>query len=249
MLDVLFPKAKGEYIALCDGDDYWIDEKKLQKQFDKMQSNKEYSLCVHNTIIHDLEGKQEDKLFNNWENNYILNEEDVFMGWKVHTSSYFLRRESLNMPENFKNYWIEDYVKLTTAFHYGKIIYLNDVMSQYNINNPKSVTKMMDDQIDRQDERMYYLEEFNKFSNGRFENTIKEKIAQIEIRSLVAKLKRVKDKEQYKEYKQKINNNKYFKSYIKNLEFKEKIKFLIRYFSFFNCKLLNTRQERRKKNK
>ena len=55
--DVLIPKAVGKYIAICEGDDYWIDNHKLQIQYDFMEKYPECSLCVHNAFLVDTEKK------------------------------------------------------------------------------------------------------------------------------------------------------------------------------------------------
>lgn len=45
--------ARGDYIATCEGDDYWIDPYKLQKQFDFLEKNPRFSGCLHNAIVVD----------------------------------------------------------------------------------------------------------------------------------------------------------------------------------------------------
>ncbi len=88
----LLNQAKGEYIALCEGDDYWCDPYKLQKQYDFMSEHSECSMCVHNTLIHDLNGGVPDsKFINNGEcaDWWYLDEKQIYNYWIVHYSSYF----------------------------------------------------------------------------------------------------------------------------------------------------------------
>lgn len=49
--------AKGKYIAVCEGDDYWSDPLKLQKQFDFMESNPRFSICYHDFRIINSSGE------------------------------------------------------------------------------------------------------------------------------------------------------------------------------------------------
>lgn len=57
-----FPRAKGKYIALCEGDDYWTDPHKLQKQVDFLDSHQEYSMIFANVRLYYDSGLSDESL-------------------------------------------------------------------------------------------------------------------------------------------------------------------------------------------
>ncbi len=157
------------------GDDCWTDENKLQRQYDYMEKHPECSLCAHNT------GKA--KMFHDWKKIHILTEEEVFLQWKVHTSSFFMRRNAVISVE--KRFWFGDYMVLTQAFSEGQVAALPHVMSTYHCNNPNGVLRKinnleMEEKIKKERARIEYLREFNIKTQFRYDEIIQARCKSID---------------------------------------------------------------------
>lgn len=97
--EFLYPKARGKYIALCEGDDYWTDPEKLQKQVDFLENNPEYVISGHDAIIIDENGNKISDNLLNLENKKDFSQFELMSGnvW-IPTLSMVFRKvfDSLN---------------------------------------------------------------------------------------------------------------------------------------------------------
>ena len=59
----LWPLIRGEYVAMCEGDDYWTDPLKLQKQVDWLDAHPESSVCFHPVVVHFEDGSRKDAAY------------------------------------------------------------------------------------------------------------------------------------------------------------------------------------------
>lgn len=206
---IINSNIKGKYSALCEGDDYWCDPHKLQKQVDFMEDHPECSLCTHNTIFHYVDGSEADHNFNIWKNIRKLSLVDIFFGWNVHTSSYMVRSEIDYKPEFSDTFWSGDYVYLTMAKYYGEVYSLPDVMSVYNANVTSGVTVKnrklsYDVNLKRLISRIEYLDRYDEYTNHEYIDIIKARKAEIV-------LKVSEDYEELKSAAKEMSSSPFFK--------------------------------------
>ena len=101
-----------KYVAMCEGDDYWTDPLKLQKQVDFMEANPEYVLCCHRYKIYNQNDGTWDKdyvhqLFEISPNGFSFSNQENFKVWITKTLTLLIRQDALRkMPskKGFK-YW------------------------------------------------------------------------------------------------------------------------------------------------
>ena len=126
-------QAKGKYIALCEGDDYWTDPLKLQKQVDFMESNTDYSSCFHYTSMQfeETPGKK-GKLCGFHVDQLNFTVEDTFTKLSPwHTSSFVFRKNTLLIPSWFLEIASGDMGLFSIVSKSGMIRCIPEVMSAY----------------------------------------------------------------------------------------------------------------------
>lgn len=128
-------KLSGKYIALCEGDDYWIDENKLQMQVDFLENNPEYTMCFHSAELDVVEKHNVPYAMQNIkEQDYSATE--IFENWIVPTASVVFKKSVLNYPmKNEKKIMFGDIVLFEKSAHLGKVRGFAKKMSVYRIHD------------------------------------------------------------------------------------------------------------------
>jgi glycosyltransferase involved in cell wall biosynthesis len=127
-------ECKSRYIAMCEGDDYWADPLKLQKQVDFLEANPDYVLCFHPVSILKTNGEIVDDFITKVPENYETIETLARLGNYIHTPSVVFRNVIKEFPLEFELSPFGDYFLYMMLSEYGKLKYLEDKMAVYRYN-------------------------------------------------------------------------------------------------------------------
>ncbi|CAK7063221.1 glycosyltransferase [Tissierella sp.] len=144
-----FDMCSGEYVALLEGDDYWTDENKLQKQVDFLDKNPDCSLCGHGYKRYHEESKKFLGDIVEEIEKFSLEDflkEDILSTNRFHvrTLTRMFRKDALiNKEKDLKDLILWDYVIETILLMNGYGACLRDNMGVYRINKNSIVQKNM----------------------------------------------------------------------------------------------------------
>ena len=216
----VYGMARGKYMAMCEGDDFWTDPDKLQTQVDFMESHPEYSLCGHAAYYAEENGNlMTDKFFRLEKESGDLSMEEIINSWSMATSSLLYRKSC--RPEvvfPFQGNCINsDYATMVYLGLKGKVYYLDRLMSAYRICSNGSISqKMKTDNEYLKKRRLEFtemLDRINEYTGGRYSDIITRR----KRKTLFELYLKLGDKEDVKKYK----------DVYRTVSFKTKIRYIL----------------------
>lgn len=174
-------REKCEYEAMCEGDDYWIDSLKLQKQVDFLEMNNDFVLIGGNAKIITCDEKFL-RLFSTRKTGKVSAAE-IIKEWSFPTAGMLFRTSVIHHIPYIKDAPQGDVIIQLTCAHMGKCQFDNNVVCAYRWLTPGSFTERV-----RKDQLNYYVRHYsmwvalNEYFEGKYNEYIQQKLKEIRLK-------------------------------------------------------------------
>lgn len=184
---------RGKYMAINEGDDFWNDEGKLEKQIDFLESNDDYALVTSAAYTVDEKGKRTGKIKPRQEDTVLSTEELIAgNGDMIATNSMVFRSCFMKeLPPFYYNAKVEDYPLIIFLSTKGKVYYLSEELSTYRTEAKGSWSRgalegdIIGKKIERCEDVVNLLKEINHFYKGQYNEVISERIEHFQSNQIV----------------------------------------------------------------
>lgn len=170
----------GKYIAWCEGDDYWIDENKLQLQVDYMEHNLNCSMTAHAARWLDCTQNKE-WIYSPYDISKKVSPEEIILqkNGNLSTATLVMHREVFFRENSFPRCDVEDWPIQLYAICKGEIYYFNKVMSVYRYMHPGSwsakISKDEEKHILHNYGMVDFLKKYDIFTKLQFHDVVRKR--------------------------------------------------------------------------
>ncbi len=176
-------RINGKYVAICEGDDFWIDENKLQMQYDILEKFPQINICSHSVELVSEDASKTISIVRPKSKDCIITVEDVIKGGGgfVGTNSLFIRTNIYKNPQEFRKKYMLDYSLQIAGSLPNGMYYIDKKLSAYRWASESSMTqiwnKNRDLKLKANNRIINMLEELDIETNYKYTQEIKETIS------------------------------------------------------------------------